>query len=96
MLQCDLGSRHCTRERSDFCFIQLVIGFPPPAPINMYGLQSSPSVCFLEYILCTKEGLGVLGRLVSRKEGQLKVKRGLRACALLGQFQSSHCAFFGF
>lgn len=51
----------------------------------MYGLQSSPSVCFLEYILCKKEGLGMLGRLVSRKEAQLKVKRGLRVCALLGR-----------
>lgn len=27
----------------------------------------------------------MLGRLVSRKEAQLKVKRGLRVCALLGR-----------
>lgn len=60
-------------------------GFLTPAPIKVYGLKSSPLVCFLEHILCKKEGLGMLGRLVSRKEAQLKVKRGSGVCALLGK-----------
>lgn len=50
-------------------FIRLVIGWLPyPSSYKGVWFKSSPSVCFLEHILCKKEGLGMLGRLVSRKE----------------------------
>lgn len=54
---------------------KLVVGLLTPALVNTDGLKSSPSVCFLEHFLCKKEGLGMLGRLVSRKGAQLRVKR---------------------